>query len=310
MAGDLTLVGAVPKHILALQQAPQDEFDIPGSSGPSFPALSFRQGRWRVRAGDEEKVLKTKEGNNLAAVTAAVIAANPGTYKAYYKKAFDPKADKAEAPVCWSANGVSPSSSCTEKQSALCANCPQNQFGSKISEKGSKVKACTDSKRLLVLPFSEDLGLSDAVHVLNVPIMSRKNWMAYMHLLKQHNVPLRAVVTKFSLDEDTDYPLLQFAHAGWLTEDQIATVTDVMDDPDVMQFRAGDLDIETTAPRTLAHEPEPAKAEPTKPAKVTKLDRKQAAPAPAPAPEPEATETDDSLSDMDDMMKQIDAIDF
>lgn len=243
--GSEALVLAGKPKFLATVVTDQSEFDVKINTGPSFPMLSCRQGRWRVRAGDEEQVLKTPDGkHNLSAVGAVVIGANQGTYKAFYEKPFDPNADKAEAPRCWSSNGEAPSQFVTNPISKLCANCPKNAFGSKITEKGTKAKACSDSKRLLILPYHDETGVSDIVHMVNMPVMSLKNWALYIAALKKHSVPVSAVVTAFSLDEDVDYPLMKFRHIGWLDEAQYVRAQELAQSEDVMAFRRGEANVE------------------------------------------------------------------
>ena len=83
-----------------------------------------------------------------------IISASPAISKIFYEAGY--QEGDAEAPDCFSTNGVSPDPASPKKQAELCASCPQNRFGSRANlVTGAKGKACQDSKRLAVVPADD-----------------------------------------------------------------------------------------------------------------------------------------------------------
>ncbi len=69
------------------------------------------------------------------------------TTRAYYKDAFDPKAEKGP-PECSSSDCIAPDANVRDKQSADCASCRHNAFG---TAKVGKGKACREFLRLFIV---------------------------------------------------------------------------------------------------------------------------------------------------------------
>ena len=114
------------------------------SSGQSFPKISIKSSRFRIKEGDTETVL---ESTSLDVV---VVGANPRLSKTYYEKPWDPN-DEPTGPDCFSLDGIGPDASIADPQNDLCASCPMNAWGSKISATGQQIKACSDQKRLAIV---------------------------------------------------------------------------------------------------------------------------------------------------------------
>lgn len=105
-----------------------------------------------------------------------------------------------------------------EQQSALCGDCPQNEWGSAAKGKG---KACSNRRRLALLPAGTYTSagrnggyelelISDAEHYatadaayLKLPVMSGKGFDAYVRdIAEQVRRPLFAVYTRVYLTPD------------------------------------------------------------------------------------------------------------
>lgn len=154
----------------------------------------------------------------MMCLEAVIIAANPALVKTYYAQKWQKGSD--QAPDCQSSNGVTPDASVAQPQSALCATCPQNQWGSKISEAtGKEVKACSDSKQMVVLPAADlhykALGLSVTPAALG-------EWGKYVKALSDRNIPVNSVVTNLTFDHTASFPKLQFAFNRFLTAEEYA----------------------------------------------------------------------------------------
>lgn len=208
----------------------------------------------------------------MMCLEAVVIAANPNLIKTYYATKW--VRGQAEAPDCQSTNGVVPDAGVPKPQSAVCATCPQNQWGSKISEAtGKEIKACSDSKQMVVLPGADlnykALGLAVTPSALG-------DWGKYVKALSDRNIPVTSVVTNITFDHTAAYPKLKFAFNRFLTAEEYAHVQQRAQGDDVKLIVSP---TRTAPPALLA----PAAAQPVVPT----------APAPAPVaptpPEPAST---------------------
>ena len=246
-----------PAYLTQNSSAGNTTFMAPIGAGLSLPRLSFRGGAWRIISPDaEEEILKNDRNEPVRSIQIVPVAANNGIYKTWYAKAYTP-GQEPDAPACWSSDGVTPAASSTSPQATACASCPQNQFGSRINPNGSKVKACTDNKRILVIAPDD---LDGDLFTISMPVMTLKEWNAYLNTLSRHDVPVDGVITQVTIDATVEYAKLSFSFSGWLPDGGYDKIKARQADEVVAAFRGGE-----TAPEA-----------PKKPV--------AAAPAPAPAP--------------------------
>ncbi len=248
MSNEFPVAIARPAY-LAQVSTKNDDFLAPVGGGLGVPRLSFRGGHWRILSADsEERPIMDKAGHPLTYVEVITVAANPGVYKTFFDKAYDPGAEP-EGPACWSNDGVSPHYSVTSPRAASCATCPNNQFGSKINPNGSKVKACSDNKRLLVLAPDDIEG---DFYAVNMPVMSLKEWNSYLRTLDAHNVPVGAVTTEISVHMDDGYPKLSFKFVNYLSAENFAKAQERRNDPVAIAFREGTTASTEAKPAAIA----------------------------------------------------------
>lgn len=231
-----------------------------GLSMGSPPRLSFRGSRFRFIAADGTETLVTE--NNGVAVDVVVVDASQHVSKFYYDKAYDPNADDM-APACFSDNGVGPSVRATTPQALHCAGCPKNAWGSKVTPQGSQVKACSDIKKLAVIPVS---NMDGPAYVLGIPGASLKGWTAAVNALTQRGIPVPALVIRLGFDASAEYPKLTFSPTRWINEQEAEALQDLFGSDEVAEL-VGSKDTPIQAMPALGA-----------PAPVF------AAPAPAPAP--------------------------
>jgi len=124
---------------------------------------------------------------------------------AYYPEKFDPKNPKP--PVCFAVgldnDKLAPHPSSPEKQhDGLCADCPQNKWGS-----SGKGKACKNNRRLSVLPYDPKFDPANTEPaILKLGPTSTAPWARYVKkLLAMVNRPFFGVVTALTFDDTVDY---------------------------------------------------------------------------------------------------------
>jgi hypothetical protein len=155
-----------------------DDFAGGISSGDFLPTISIKQSRFRLRIDGDETVLKE------TAIDAYLVASRPNVSKMFYKDAWA-GTEAASAPACSSADGLHPDENAKEPQHTTCQLCPNNAWGSKITNSGKKGKACADYK-MIVLALK---AMPDQPFSLRIPAASLKSFAAYAKKLSMAGVP-------------------------------------------------------------------------------------------------------------------------
>lgn len=203
--------GELPSYLQQYQNSPvTSDADSMSSVKTSVPRISLKGKRFKFVNGEEES-------KGTDSIEVAILAVEPPGQlmnKVFYKGGYNPQ-DTAP-PDCASSNGISPDPWVSEPCAELCARCPNNMFGSATSMSGKKAKACKDSKVLWVAKPDDVKG---TVYGLKVPVTSLKAMAEFGREVKSIGVPLAVVKTKLSMDQDNEYPLLQFENVGFLDEE-------------------------------------------------------------------------------------------
>lgn len=274
----------------------------------SFATVGYKGRNWRLRyRGEDELVTVTlTDGQKLPAMSldCVIIGVASGISKQFYGKRFA-EGDN-EAPDCFSADGVKPDASAPKKQCATCAVCPQNAWGSRITEAGKKAKACQDNRRIAVVPLMdiENEGFGGPM-MLRIPPMSLNNFASYGAYLTRMNAGMEFVGTRLSFNPDVAYPEIRFEALGYLTNDQAVQVvgadgrSGVRADPLIERMlneaveevthdpaQPADAPLVGTPPAVAQAAPQPAPAAEAPPVAVTPAPVQQAAPAPVAAAAP------------------------
>jgi hypothetical protein len=241
------------------------------SSGQSFPRISIKGARFRIVEGDTETVL---ESTNLDVV---VVGANPRLSKTWYAKQWDKDAEPT-GPDCFSLDGIGPDPESESPQNDLCASCPQNAWGSKVTPSGQQIKACSDNKRLAVVSADDASG---PVYLLSVTPAALKGLNQYQKELSVRGIPPEIVKTRVSFDTDASFPKLKFTFGGFLDAD-VQEVVDGLFGSEQVKEITGETPKTPVAVPQIARAQAPAPVAP-KPAVKAAAPVEEPAPAPAPA---------------------------
>jgi hypothetical protein len=268
-------------------------------SGESIPRISLKGARFRIKEGENETVLDS------TTLDIVIVGANPRLSKTWYAKAWTPDAEPS-APDCFSLDGIRPSTDSTDPQNDLCATCPHNAWGSKVTPMGQKVKACSDLKRLAVVAADDPTG---PIYLLQVTPAALKGLNQYQRELAMRGIAPEIVKTRISFDTDASFPKLNFGFGGFLDEAAMEAVDALFGSTEVKTITGEEAatpvaKLEVEKPKPLLVKPkaipapapveeeeapvdiqEPPRAEPKR-----GFGAKTAAPAaaPAPAPKPKA----------------------
>lgn len=254
----------IPAHLAARVGAPSAlAQSLTGglSSGESIPRISIKGARFRIVEGDTETVLDS------TTLDVVIVGANPRLSKTWYAKSWTPDSEP-QAPDCFSLDGVSPDDASASPQSDLCASCPHNAWGSKVTPTGQEIKACSDTKRLAVVASDDPSG---PIYLLTVTPAALKGLNQYQKELAVRGIPPEIVKTKVSFDTDASFPKLKFGFGGWLDEDTQETVDGLFGSDSVKEITGERVHQIPKAPPVAP-----------KPVKVAAAPVEEPAPAPAP----------------------------
>lgn len=236
--------GAVPAHIAAFF-ASDEGSNI--ESRASVPSLSPGGKVWTISLnGEKVPLMKRNSDGDVEPVNvmrAVILEFAKRRGRSYYEGAYDP--DNVSAPICWSADGVAPNASVTDKKSVKCGDCPLSAKGSKVGDNGKAQVACSQHRMLVVVPSNkldfEPLRLKIAMTSdwdKESPDQAQQGWFAfqnYVDWLKTKGVShTAAVVTKMKFDSNATYPKIFFAADRWCTAEELSVVTPLTKSDDVL----------------------------------------------------------------------------
>jgi hypothetical protein len=133
-------------------------------------------------------------------------------------------------PLCFSDNGVGASANAQEPQSATCAGCRWNQWGSAVSNRtGQGIKACDSLKKIAVMVAQ------DPRHpwLLRVPVMSHDNLAKYAHSFAGQQFDVTDLWTRITIvpQQGAGYaltfePSFKYDQSKGFVDEQVAKLTD------------------------------------------------------------------------------------
>lgn len=186
---------------------------VGNNAGGGFPVISIKGKVFHiVRGGEKTLVTKPGEDDPAGSIEVVVVKANPNRSKVFYATGYVEGTDAK--PTCYSNNGVQPEADAQEPQSAKCATCQHNQWGSRITDSGKKGKACSDSRRLAIATVDTP---ADPM-LVRVPAASMKSLEDYGKLLAARGVRPEAVVTRVGFDYTVAHPQLTFKPIGIISD--------------------------------------------------------------------------------------------
>jgi len=196
-----------------------------------FGIVTYKGKVWRTKYRGEEQMLMAEDGRNARPeLEIIIVKAAQVISKVYYEEGFQ---DGSTAPPdCWSVNGVVPDAAASKKQSATCAGCPKNAWGSRVTEAGKPGKACSDNKRLVVVPAAdirnESLG---GPMMLRVPPASLQDMATFGKMMESKGFPYYSFVTRLRFDPKEAFPKFIFEPVRPLTEDEAKLVIEARNNP-------------------------------------------------------------------------------
>src|ERR1700733_6455240 len=200
----------LPAYLQNIPATTLAETAIANVSAGSPPYLSIQGNRF---------TLVDIAGNTIPIQTlyvdVVIVDVNDHISKIFFglNKPYDP--NNPSPPVCFSDNGLAPSIGSSQPQSPTCASCPQNVWGSKVSQMGSAVKQCADQQKIAIYVPE----YSDGLFLLRIPPGSFGNWRSYMAKFVGAGLNPRMVTTRISFEQNVVGTLV-FQSPGYINEAQ------------------------------------------------------------------------------------------
>lgn len=291
----------LPAHLQGV--VGNEDFDeFAGGVTSGFPMITYRGRVWRVKKSGEEQIYLNDKQEAVQSVEVVFLKSNPVPSKVHYEDKY--KEGDSGPPRCWSAGGIKPDANVTDPIHPVCATCPNNVWGSKVTEAGKPARACSDVRRTAVA-MAWQLAEVEAgtraptdvdVFLLRVPPASLNPLKDYAELiLKPKGIAPYMLVTQVGFDNTVSYPKLTFKAFRFLEGQEFAVASTLRNGPDTGRIlqesteMASDDEAGTTAGQGQVS------AAPAQPAAEAQT------PAPASSPKPKAptpVEEEEMFSDM------------
>ena len=238
--------------------------DLSAGVQASFGVIGYKGKVWSIKyRGDEVQLLRNDGDGARNSIEVVIVGAAKNLSKIYYASGYTEGANSA--PDCFSTDGLVPSPSATSRQSPTCASCPQNVWGSKISEvSGKPTKRCADSKRLAIVPLQDIHNeMYGGPMLLRVPAASLQELGQFGEKMKQLGYPYYAIGSRISFDTEVSYPRFTFQAIRPLTDEEASKVVELRNGASVGRILAEAQEL-TSAPVISASALEQAFEQPPK----------------------------------------------
>lgn len=237
----------LPGQIAPAFQGVAANNDLSGGVQAGYGHIGIKGKVWSTRFRGEEKVVMRPDGDGPAnSITVVILKASPVVSKIWYEAGY--VEGSSAPPDCFSTNGVTPDVGAAKKQCATCAACPKNAWGSRITPEGKQGKACSDSKRLAVVP---DGDLRNEAYggpmLLRVPAASLQDLAGYGNKMAALGYPYFAVTTRISFDVGSAFPKFVFGAVRALTNEEAQIVLELQASPEVARILAETIDHQPAA---------------------------------------------------------------
>lgn len=257
------------------QQATPDN-DLSAGVQTSYGILGYRGKVWSIRfRGTETQLMRDDGDGPRNSVEVVLLKASTHIAKIFYKNGY--VEGSTDAPDCFSTNGLVPDASVQNKLSPTCAACPMNAWGSRVTQAGKQGKACSDSKRVAIVPVSDIANEAfGGPMLLRIPAASLQELAGYGNKLGQLGYPYFAVATRISFDPAEAYPKFTFSAIRPLTDAEADAVLSLRENQHVARVLSDAVDgtapaAQIAAPVTAAsvfEQPPPSATQTTAPAPV------------------------------------------
>jgi len=201
--------------------------------------VSIRGGRFRLINGNGVETLLETHFVDLI-----IIDANQHASRIYFEGEWDPATDAP--PLCFSDNGIGPSSNSVSPQAPTCQQCAHNIRGSDVTFSGRPTTACDNRKKVAAIVPDDD---AINVYELQITPGSLTNFRDYAKWLGQQasgvegrTLDIADVVTRISFDPDRQF-VMTFVAVAFADGDRDLQMIQYIDDNKLSDVAVGRGDV-------------------------------------------------------------------
>jgi hypothetical protein len=262
------------------------EDDLSAGIQAGFGIIGYKGKVWSIRYRGQETPLMRPDGDGPRnSIEVVILRASGHVSKIWYENGYTEGSNAA--PDCFSTNGVTPDGGSKKRQSNSCATCPMNQWGARITPQGKQGKACSDSKRLAVVPLGDLKNeLYGGPLLLRVPAASLRDLAGFDDKMKALGYPYYSIGARISFDSNEAYPKFVFGAIRPLTDAEADVVLEARDSRQVTTILAEGS--ENSAPAPVQQQIASAFEQPPVQPVAAPVVTPQVTPAPVQAPKPVA----------------------
>ena len=232
--GDITIFDGkkLPAFLKGKKDSLTQSLAGSGGSGLTRRRISIEGRAFRQIINGKEQYVSEESSLDILIVNAA-----PSVSRQYYEGTY--VRGQATAPTCWSSDGQRPDEKVKNKQSSICAKCPQNIKGSGQGDS----RACRYQQRLAVLLSGE--AEKREVYQLVLPATSifgkeengKMPLQAYAQFLNEQGedgIPIWGVVTTMRFDTSASTPKLIFRPRRPITDEEYEIIQELENSPEAL----------------------------------------------------------------------------
>jgi hypothetical protein len=239
MSGELTIfkTGAAAVRSKVFDQSKVNADAIDAGIGAGFAKITYKGAKWGIKYQGNTQMLRRFDAQNRddgPSPNLDIVIVNAAEHPSKYWYEGKYQEGDITPPDCFSSNGIVPDVGAPKKQSPTCAGCKNNAWGSAMKDGGvaGKGKACTDHKRLVVVPVGDITNKAyGGPMLMQVPPTSLKKLGPYKQKLALAGFNFNEVWTRVTFDATAAYPLFEFDAIRQLSDLEARQVLEVESDP-------------------------------------------------------------------------------
>lgn len=196
---------------------------------PSFASITFKGKTWGIRHRGVTQQLLVRDPatqqviGSLPTIDVVIVKSATAISKSFYIEKY--KEGDFNQPDCWSTNGQVPDMAAPKKQSETCRGCRWDAFGSRTMDDGRKGKACSDNKRVAVVPAADIKNEAfGGPMLLKLPPSGFAGLSELENQLHMQGYHYYAIKMRLSFDHTVAYPKIVFTPFAVLNDHEMQEV--------------------------------------------------------------------------------------
>lgn len=259
------LIASLGPQSPLVEQSTVDPRALAAGIKPSFGSLTFKGKTWGIRHRGVTSQLLQRDAHGtivgaIPTVDVIIVKSATAISKTFYIEKYK-EGDFAQ-PDCWSTNGVKPDAAAPKIQNETCRGCKWDAFGSRRMDDGRNAKACSDNKRVAVVPAADIKNEAFGGPMLLKLPPSAFNALSELEVqLHMQGYRYYGLVMRLSFDHQAAFPKIMFTPVRVLNDHEMTEVLELQKSEQVDRILSEELFEVSADP----NQPDPQEAKATPP---------------------------------------------